>query len=82
MPTYHLGLARVLAQGRNWTPALRECDETLRLAPVNFAARMLRVTCLVRTGERERAKAEFDTLISMRPKNEADLRRAYISLTN
>jgi predicted CXXCH cytochrome family protein len=81
-PTYHLGLARVLAQSRNWTPALRECDEVLRLAPVNFDARMLRITCLVRTGERERAKAEFDTLLSMRPKNEADLRRAYISLTN
>jgi tetratricopeptide (TPR) repeat protein len=82
MSTYHFALARVLAQSRNWTAALRECDETLRLEPVNIEARMLRVTCLVRTGERERAKTEFDTLVSMHPKNEADLRRAYISLTN
>jgi predicted CXXCH cytochrome family protein len=80
MPGYFLSLARLHAQKREWSLALSASDQAVRLEPINVDARMLRVTAMVRLGQLEQAEIEFNTILSMRPKNEADLRRAYNAL--
>ncbi len=82
MPRYHLDMARLLVQRREWSEGRSACESALKLEPINADARMLLVTCLIRTGERQRAQAEFDTLMAMRPPNEADLRRLFATLMN
>ncbi len=80
MPGYHLSLARLYAQRREWSLALASADRTIQLEPINVDARMLRLTALVRMGREPEARVEFDRLLSMRLKNEADLKRAFSAL--
>lgn len=80
MPGYYLSLARLHAQKREWSLALAAAEQAIRLESINLDARMLRITALVRLGQRDKAQNEFDTILSMRPKNEADLRRAFNAL--
>lgn len=80
MPGYHLSMGRLRAQRREWSQALAAADRALQLEPVNIDAWMIRITALVRTGRDQEAAKEFDRLLSTRPKNEAELRRAFNAL--
>lgn len=43
--TYHVRLAKVHADSKEWEPALAACTEALRLDPLHQEARTLRATC-------------------------------------
>jgi hypothetical protein len=49
----------------------------LNLEPVNIEARTRLIACLLRTGQNEPAKKHFETLMGLKPKNEAELRSWY-----
>jgi tetratricopeptide (TPR) repeat protein len=66
-PDYRLALARVCYQAGDWPAAVAACREAIRLDPNLFEARSLLVEAHLRAGERERADAEFRTLIQFYP---------------
>ena len=74
---YHHLLAGALFQNRDWEEAARACRQSLRLEPFNSTARRrLLVDCYLRLGWKEKAEAEFETLLQLSPENRrADLRR-------
>jgi predicted CXXCH cytochrome family protein len=72
---YHLGLARVLAARRRWRQAAREARVALRLNPARLDVRKLLVTCYVRVGDREKAKAEWQAYQGFRPPDLDEVRR-------
>lgn len=74
---YHLELAGLYAERRQWTLAQESFEATLRLEPVNTEARTRLIACLLRTGQNDQAKKHFDTLMALKPKNEAELRSWY-----
>jgi hypothetical protein len=62
----HARLAETLARRGRWPAALQECRAALRLSPAGDVRRLL-VSCLLRTGDRPAAEAEFRTLLADRP---------------
>ena len=73
--TYHARLARLLSQRGEWHKALPECRAALRDNLTDVDTRVLLVTCYLRTGDKERARAEFNTVLALKPPNEKELRR-------
>jgi hypothetical protein len=47
----------------------------VRIDPTNADARVVLVACLIGSGDREQARAEFETLMALRPPNADELRR-------
>ncbi len=82
MPKYHIELARLHVQRREWPAARSAAEAAIKLESINVDGRMLLVQALIRTGARQKAQAEFDKLMAMRPPNEADLRRLFATLMN
>ncbi len=64
---YRLALARACAQAGDWSGAVAACREAIRLNPDLFEARSLLVQCYLRSGEPERADAEFRTMLQFYP---------------
>jgi hypothetical protein len=75
MPAYHYQLAKVLALRQAWPEALRECEAALQRDPTSEETRLLLVTCSIRSGDKARARREFDTLLRLEPKDPDVLRR-------
>ena len=48
---YHARLAKLLADRRDWTGALEECEAALRINPFHDEARALRAKCLRQSGK-------------------------------
>jgi predicted CXXCH cytochrome family protein len=69
---YHLGLARTLAQLKNWSACARECRRALQLQATHLATRQLLITCLVRLGERDQARTELDILVGLSSAEQED----------
>lgn len=74
VPRYQVDLAALRIERREWSQAQAACEAALRVEPFNVDARVRLITCLLRTGQMERATAEFNTLMALRPRNEAELR--------
>ncbi len=71
---YHARLAEVLARREKWAAALEECRAALRLNPAADVRRLL-AACLLRTGDRAAAEAEFRVLLADHPGEEDSLRK-------
>jgi tetratricopeptide (TPR) repeat protein len=67
--------AQALAYRRQWSAAVQACRASLRLDPFETGPRMLLIDCLKHLGEKQRAQAEFDTLMALHPPNPEELRR-------
>jgi hypothetical protein len=72
LPEYRATLATILARRKAWEKLGPECQAWMRLDPESVPARMLWITCLVKEGHTEEARAEFDKIAALRP---ADLDR-------
>jgi predicted CXXCH cytochrome family protein len=64
---YRLVLAQVCSQAGDWSGAVAACREAIRLNPDSFEARSLLVESYLRANEREKADAEFQTLLRSYP---------------
>jgi tetratricopeptide (TPR) repeat protein len=60
-----LGLARIYQKQEKFPEALKLLDEVEKLSPEDYTAHYLRAQVLKKMGEREKAKAEFETYTRM-----------------
>ncbi len=67
LPSYRANLAQLLAHQGSWDEARSTAQAWLRLDPQNILGRKLWVQCLLQTGRREQARAEFARIESLRP---------------
>jgi hypothetical protein len=77
----HGFFGQTLAFRKQWPAAADECRAALRLDPFQVPTRMLLIDCLVHMGEEKQARAEFDTLLALRPPDLDRLRRWFDELT-
>jgi Tfp pilus assembly protein PilF len=70
---YYYRLAGLLAECQEWRQSLEQADRAIKLNPAAPEMRLLRITCLVQTREKDRARAELDQLIAMRPEDREKL---------
>ena len=68
---YRLALAQFCSQAGDWPGALAACREAIRINPDLLEARSLLVECYLRADDREKADAEFRTLIRFYPASRA-----------
>jgi hypothetical protein len=68
-PYYRASLAQLLADRKAWAEARPHSEAWLRLDPASIEARVLWVKCLLHTGDKARARAEFTTIERLRPPN-------------
>jgi tetratricopeptide (TPR) repeat protein len=66
-PYYRASLARMLADQKAWDEARPQCEAWLRLDPASIDARVLWVSCLLKTGDKDAARAEFAKVERLRP---------------
>jgi Flp pilus assembly protein TadD len=76
----HGFLAQTLALSERWAAAVDECRSALQLNPFEVPTRMLLIDCLIRLGQKEQARAEFDALVALRPPDSDGLRRWFDEL--
>jgi predicted CXXCH cytochrome family protein len=79
--SYHARLAKLLGQRGDWRKALAECQVVLRDNLIDVDTRVLLVTCCLRTGDKARARTEFNVLLALKPPNEQELRRWFADET-
>jgi Flp pilus assembly protein TadD len=77
---YHQDQARRLANNRQWAEAVTECETVLRYNPADLKTRQLLVLIHARSGDRERARKEFEALIALAPPEPAALRQWFAEL--
>jgi tetratricopeptide (TPR) repeat protein len=68
-PYYRGSLAQMLADQKAWDEARPQCEAWLRLDPGRIEARVLWVRCLLKTGDKAEARAEFAKIERLRPPN-------------
>jgi tetratricopeptide (TPR) repeat protein len=68
-PHYRASLAQLLADQKAWDEARPQCEAWLRLDPASIEARVLWVRCLLKTGDKAGARAEFAKIERLRPPN-------------
>jgi predicted CXXCH cytochrome family protein len=68
-PTYRQNLSVLLAHKGAWNDVRPHCQAWVRLAPADVPARKLWVTCLLKEGNQEEAKTEFEKIERMKPPN-------------
>jgi hypothetical protein len=73
--SFRYNLALCFVQRQEWRPALEEAEAALRLNPTHLGTRQTLVTCCLRTGDQERARKEFETLLALYPADAESLRR-------
>ena len=61
---YHFRRASLLAERQDWQKALAEAEAASQLNPAAQEMRLLRIACLLRTGQPDRARGELDALIA------------------
>jgi hypothetical protein len=72
-PGYHQGVVHQLLKKEAWAAALPECDAWLRVDPMSTEARAARVSCLLATGNKVEARAEFARIEALAPPNLREL---------
>jgi hypothetical protein len=73
-PDYRRRLVRLLVKQEAWEQAQPDCQAWVRLDPLSEEARMVRVQCLLATGNKDEARAEFARLEALAPPNLPELR--------
>ncbi len=58
---------QAFALKKQWGEAIASCDAALRLNPFDPRTRMLLIDCLIRQGQRKRARDELKTLLALSP---------------
>ncbi len=76
----YFDIARALAEDGKWDEGLRMCRAGLRIDPTSVKSRMFLVMYHAKHGEPKQARAEFDTILALKPPNEEMLRRWFASL--
>jgi hypothetical protein len=76
----HYNLAKVAAEREDWAEVLRECQAGLRIDPTSIESRTLLVLYYAKTGAPDRARAEFEALLALKPPKEQELRRWFAGL--
>jgi hypothetical protein len=66
---YCASLSQMLAERKSWAEALAQAKAWVRLDPANIDARVHLVRCLIKTGQRAQARAEFSRIERLRPPN-------------
>jgi tetratricopeptide (TPR) repeat protein len=79
-PNYHIELAKTFAHDEDWSRAISEFQEALRINPANLEARKLLVGCYARQGDRRQAQAEFERLLALGPPDADQLREGFRKL--
>jgi hypothetical protein len=75
---YRADQARLFLRRREWSSAIGASRAALGINPANVNARQILVEALLRDGDRDRARSEFDVLLAVAPpENEEALRRWY-----
>jgi hypothetical protein len=74
MVSYRRALLRVLVQLEAWDEVRDEVEACLRLDPTSVEVRKSRVTCLLREGNKDGARAEFARIEALQPPDAAGLR--------
>jgi Flp pilus assembly protein TadD len=72
---YHYRLARLLVEREQWPEAVAEGEAAVRLNPSSEDVRLLLIRCYLHTGKKDRARAELDTLLRLKPADAEALRR-------
>src|SRR5262249_31419526 len=78
-PYYRHKIAPLLAKQQAWSEARSQAEASVRLDPVNIDARFLWVRCLIKTGEKARAEAEFNKVERLKPVNLPDLKARFMA---
>lgn len=74
---YRRKLARALAQAEAWGEVATVAEDWLRLDPGSVEARAMRISVLLRKGDRPAADREFAAIEALRPENLAEFRTWY-----
>lgn len=77
LPIYRRQLALLLMKKQLWDEVRSQCQSWMRLDPSSADARMLWVTCLVRAGEKDKAREEFARIEALHPPNLDQLRAMF-----
>jgi Tfp pilus assembly protein PilF len=77
IPAYRRQLALLLMEKQLWDEVRAQCQAWMRLDPANAEARMLWVSCLIRAGEKEKARQEFARIEALQPPNLQQLRARF-----
>src|SRR5262249_8617108 len=72
---YHYELAKILAESQDWSKAAEEGQRALRLSSANSEARVLLITCLLRNGQKDRAREELENVVVLNPADAEVYRR-------
>ncbi len=71
----HFELAKLLVKDQQWQKALSEGREAMALNPFHLETRLVLIECHVGLGDKERARAEFNEVLSLNPPDPAALKR-------
>jgi Flp pilus assembly protein TadD len=72
---YHDELAKLYAAKEEWKMASEQCEKALRLNIASWDTRKLFIQSLLRGGEKDRARKEFEILLGFEPPDPESLRR-------
>jgi tetratricopeptide (TPR) repeat protein len=72
---YRLHHGALLSLNKEYDRAIGECQEALTINPASIPLRSLLVSCWIQSGDKARAKEEFDFLMKLNPPNKAELQR-------
>jgi hypothetical protein len=71
---YHLEAAKLYQERKEWALAAESYSQGLRLQPLDLEARKMLVRCYLKSGARERARAEFEIVSRFNPPDLKTLR--------
>jgi hypothetical protein len=77
MPLYRRQLALLLRRTQRWDEVRSQCQTWMRLDPSSAEARMLWITCLVRAGDKDKAREQFAHIEALQPPNLEQLRALF-----
>ena len=81
MADYRWHLAQLLAEKKDWPAARDECLATLRFHPRSGNLRKLLIRSYLQTGQQQQARQEFETLLSLNPNSQGELRQWFAAQT-
>jgi tetratricopeptide (TPR) repeat protein len=71
----HYQLAMLFARRHLWPDAIVESRQAVQQNPTSLEKRLLLVSCYARTGQKDKARAEFETVLALNPPDPKQLRQ-------
>jgi tetratricopeptide (TPR) repeat protein len=75
---YHDELAKLQADRQEWKNAAEQCRQALKLNIASWETRKLLVKCLLRLGDKTKARSELEILLGFEPPDPEALRRWFV----